>query len=114
MCRISDFLIPKRAEERAEVGWGEIKEERSKRRIIVMALAKEELIKIRVLIGKKNLIISFCKPRRWYHRFIFMPTRLVVIIFKAAKIPINPLAYYSLYLKSLVLSVLKFKNVAHN
>ena len=43
MCRISDFLIPKRAEERAEVGWGEIKEERSKRRIIVMALAKEEL-----------------------------------------------------------------------
>jgi hypothetical protein len=78
MCRLSDFLIPKRGEERAEVILEEIEEERRKRSVIVMALAKEELTDSCCNRDQNDLIISFYKPRRWYHRF--MPTAVLSII----------------------------------
>ena len=78
MCRICDFLIPKKGEARAEVTLLEVLEERRKREIVVEMLAKEE-IEDPVFLREQNLLVlAFYQPRRWYHRF--MPTTVLSII----------------------------------
>ena len=78
MCRICDFLIPKRGEERAEFVIEEIESNRNRRSIVTMALAKEQVQNPCCNRDQNDLIISFYKPRRWYHRF--MPTLTLSLI----------------------------------
>ena len=78
MCRICDFLIPKRGEERSEMTLTKLNEDRNRRRIVTMALAKEEIQNPCCNRDQNDLIISFYKPRRWYHRF--MPTLMLSMI----------------------------------
>jgi hypothetical protein len=78
MCRICDFLIPKRGEERTEVTLEEINEERRKRSVVVEKLAEEEIKHPCFDRGQNDAIISFYQPRRWYHRF--MPTLILSLI----------------------------------
>ncbi|EFX79677.1 hypothetical protein DAPPUDRAFT_104203 [Daphnia pulex] len=78
MCRICDFLIPKRGEERTEVTLEEINEERRKRSVVVEKLADEEIKHPCFDRGQNDAIISFYQPRRWYHRF--MPTLILSLI----------------------------------
>ncbi len=78
MCRICDFLIPKRGEERTKVTLEEINEERRKRSVVITTLAEEEINHPCFNRAQNDVIISFYQPRRWYHRF--MPTLILSLI----------------------------------